>query len=387
MQKIVPGDIKAILRGFGIDGANNSDRHIESVKVINPHPSTFQVAFRFNRHRYVLIFDDQANDNVDYLLDQIKNGSSNEDGQFIKNPKENFITYGLPYKGKTVYLYLAQVMKKRLDVYLAETYPNTSRSTWQKHIKSGHVAVNGATIISPRFEVTPNDIINIATPKLPDFSKMTLPLIYKDDNVIVINKPIGILTHSKGALVEEFSVADFFKQYSEVGLNTNRPGIVHRLDRDTSGVMIGARTESAAQLLKRQFSDRKAKKNYIAVLSGHLKEKDAVVDLPIERNPSAPSTFRVDSNGRSAVTHFRVLAENTYESLVELRPVTGRTHQLRVHMSYLGAPIKGDRVYGREGDRLYLHAQKLEITIPPSDRRIFEAPLPPEFLTGFDIQL
>src|SRR5690606_15982808 len=121
------------------------------------------------------------------------------------------------------YLYLAQVMKKRLDVYLAETYPNTSRSTWQKHIKSGHVAVNGATIISPRFEVTPNDIINIAIPKLPDFSKMTLPLIYKDDNVIVINKPIGILTHSKGALVEEFSVADFFKQYSEVGLNTNRP--------------------------------------------------------------------------------------------------------------------------------------------------------------------
>src|SRR5690606_32632158 len=97
MQKIVPGDIKAILRGFGIDGANNSDRHIESVKVINPHPSTFQVAFRFNRHRYVLIFDDQANDNVDYLLDQIKNGSSNEDGQFIKNPKENFITYRLPY--------------------------------------------------------------------------------------------------------------------------------------------------------------------------------------------------------------------------------------------------------------------------------------------------
>jgi 23S rRNA-/tRNA-specific pseudouridylate synthase len=147
--------------------------------------------------------------------------------------------------------------------------------------------------------------------------------------------------------------------------------------------MVGVRTDDAAKLLARQFADRKVKKTYFAVLSGHLKEKEATIELPIERNPSAPSTFRVDAKGRMAVTHYKVLAENERESLVELKPVTGRTHQLRVHMAYLGAPIKGDRVYGRSSDRLYLHARSLEITIPTGDRRTFEAPLPLEFTQSF----
>ncbi|HEU4715963.1 MAG TPA: pseudouridine synthase, partial [Candidatus Saccharimonadales bacterium] len=133
--------------------------------------------------------------------------------------------------------------------------------------------------------------------------------------------------------------------------------------------------------------DRKTKKTYIAVIDGHLKEQAAKIDLPIGRNPSAPSTFRVDARGKQATTEYKVLASNDTNSLVELKPATGRTHQLRVHMAYLNTPITGDRVYGKEADRLYLHALRLEITIPTSDRRVFEAPLPAEFTSKFDEEI
>jgi len=116
------------------------------------------------------------------------------------------------------------------------------------------------------------------------------------------------------------------------------------------------------------------------VLEGTLKQPEAVIDLPINRNPNAPSTFRVDANGKSAQTTYRVLQESTDKTLVELLPKTGRTHQLRVHMAYLGAPILGDTVYGkRKAERMYLHAASLEVTLPGGVRTTFEAPLPPEF--------
>ena len=120
------------------------------------------------------------------------------------------------------------------------------------------------------------------------------------------------------------------------------------------------------------------------MIDGHLAQPQAVIDLPIGRNPSAPSTFRVDANGKSAQTTYRVLQAGTRYSLVELKPTTGRTHQLRVHLAHLGTPIVGDRVYGREADRLYLHAAELEITIPGSDRRTFTSPLPSEFKSLVD---
>lgn len=384
MAKITPGDIKAILRQFNIDGARSSEQHSDAIAFSNPSETSTLVSFRFNKRRYCIVLDETANDDLTYLSSLTANEAHNAEGEFIKNPNEEFLTYGLPFKGKSAYLYLAQADKRRLDVVLAENYPDKSRSTWQKHIKAGHVEVNGAAIVSPKYEVVASDNIALRLPEEADHSGEALPVVYLDDNVIVINKPVGVLTHAKGALSEEFTVADFFRRYSSVGLDTNRPGIVHRLDRDTSGILIGARTEIAAKLLASQFADRKTKKTYIAVLAGHLKEKEATIELPIDRAPSAPSTFRVDPKGKMAITHYKVLEENDKESLVELRPVTGRTHQLRVHMAYLGAPIKGDRVYGRAGDRLYLHAKELEITIPTSDRRTFEAPLPPEFKAIFN---
>lgn len=383
MARLSHGDIKAILRRFSISGSDDTEKHIESIRTSTPSPVSELVSFRFNKRRYCIVLDETAEDNLDYLNELVAKESNGGEGSFIANPDETFVTYGLPFEGKTIYLYLAQADKRRLDVILAEDNPETSRSTWQKHIKSGHVFVNGEPVLSPKFEVVASDEITVDLPKESDYSGETLPIVHLDDHVIVIDKPVGVLTHAKGVLSEEFTVADFFARYTTVGVDTNRPGIVHRLDRDTSGILIGARTEEAAKLLARQFADRKTKKTYVAVLAGHLKEKEATIELPIDRNPSAPSTFRVDIKGKMAVTHYRVLAENEKESLVELKPVTGRTHQLRVHMEYLGAPIKGDRVYGKKGDRLYLHAEKLEITIPVGDRRVFEAPLPKEFTNNF----
>lgn len=267
----------------------------------------------------------------------------------------------------------------RLDAYCAEFWPEQSRSTWQKLIKAGHVRVNGETIDSPKFELDEDDHVEVEQPKQLNFTDQTLPIIYQDDNVIVINKPVGVLTHAKGALTDEFSVAEFFRPLTTFGSETNRPGIVHRLDRDTSGILIGARNPEAASLLARQFQDRKAKKTYIAVLDGSPKQPEAIIDLPIGRNPKKPSQFKVDPNGKSATTDYSVIRSDGIHTLVKLMPHTGRTHQLRVHMAYLGTPISGDKVYGKESDRLYLHARSLEITIPGSKRMTFEAPLPPEF--------
>lgn len=383
MVKVAPGDLKAILRQFNIAGADDSEERIDHIKTLNPAPGSNLISFRFNKRRYCVIFDDTADDDIDYLSEQILSEIDGTEGSFIQNPNASFVTYGLPFKGKTVHLYLAQADKKRLDTVLAEKNPEHSRSTWQKHIKAGRVEVNGSIVLAPKHEVSASDEITFHIPSAIDHSSKSLSILHLDDSVIIIDKPIGVLAHAKGAISDEFTVADFFARYTEVGLDTNRPGIVHRLDRDTSGVMAGVRTKVAATLLARQFAERKAKKTYIAVIAGHLKQDEATIELPIDRHPSAPSTFRVDPKGKMALTHYKVLAKNDKESLVELRPVTGRTHQLRVHMAYLGTPIKGDRVYGRASNRLYLHAQKLEITIPTSDRRIFEAPLPEAFKLGF----
>lgn len=267
----------------------------------------------------------------------------------------------------------------RLDAYLAQYWPEHSRSTWQKYVEAGYVMVNGEVEKSVKRSLGEDDEVTTDVPAAPDHSDKTLPVVYQDDNVVVINKPIGVLTHSKGALNDEFTVAEFFRPLTTYHADTNRPGIVHRLDRDTSGLLIGARNDEAASLLGRQFSDRKVKKTYYAVVQGSPKQPEALIDLPIGRNPKEPSSFRVDPSGKAAQTYYKVVGQANGRSLIELRPTTGRTHQLRVHMAHIGTPIVGDRVYGKPADRLYLHAAQLEITIPTSDRRTFTADLPVEF--------
>lgn len=383
MVKISSSDIIAILRRFELAGEENVPRHIEMVKFSNPTEKSTMVAFRFNKRQFYILFDDLAEDDTDYILEQVQTEKQGVRGEVVENPNDHLTTYGLPFKGKDCYLFVETSDKKRLDLELAERYPELSRSTWQKHIKAGHVSVNGEVRLSPKFDITSVDSIAVEMPDAVDFTGQELPIVYIDDNVVVINKPIGILSHAKGALSEEFTVGEFFRRYSSYHSDSNRPGIVHRLDRDTSGIMIGARNEATATMLQKQFSDRRTKKTYTAILSGMPKATKAKLDLPIGRNPSAPSTFRVDPKGKPALTTYETVATTEKETLVTLKPHTGRTHQLRVHMQYIGTPILGDKVYGKEADRLYLHATSLEITIPGGERKTFHAPVPAAFVEHF----
>ncbi|PKL31498.1 hypothetical protein CVV43_02400 [Candidatus Saccharibacteria bacterium HGW-Saccharibacteria-1] len=383
MVKVSSRDILSVLRRYELAGDDNVPRNIENVKTSNPNAINTLISFRYNKNQFFMLLDDTADDDVDYILKQIQTKNTNIKGELFENPTDSEMTYGMPFKGKDSYLYAVISERHRLDSELAKRYPEYSRSTWAKHIKAGHVSVNGKVVDSSKFDVSETDSISIAKPDAPDFQNDELPIIFIDDNVIVVNKPIGVLSHAKGALNEEFTVGEFFRRYCDYNADSNRPGIVHRLDRDTSGVMIGARNEETATMLQKQFADRKTKKTYFAVVDGVPKLDRANIDLPIERNPSAPSTFRVGSNGKNAVTKYEVLASDDKYSLVKLQPKTGRTHQLRVHMKYLNTPILGDKVYGKPADRLYLHAASLEITIPNGDRRTFEVPVPSEFTDMF----
>ncbi len=266
--------------------------------------------------------------------------------------------------------------RTRLDLILVEKYPEYNRSTLQNFIKSGYVTVNGEIVTKPNAEIiTEEDApleIMLTVPERE--TPQDLKPLYEDDNVIVINKPAGLLSMAKGQFTEESTLEDY-------GL------LVHRLDRDTSGVVILAKNEATQKMLRNQFQERKTHKTYYAIVEGRPKLDEALIDLPIARNLKHPTTFMVDPKGKESKTHYRVVetSKSGKLSLLELRPITGRTHQLRVHLKYLGCPILGDPVYGPEKSpktRLFLHATSLEISIPGKDgnvRKTFTVDLPQEF--------
>lgn len=284
----------------------------------------------------------------------------------------------------------------RLDKFLAEEYPDTSRAIFQKLIDSKRVEINGAKAKNARQNVDETDDVKVFFPHTLTFAdeiaEFARNVIYEDENVVVVNKPAGILTHMKGGLADEFTVSDFVKSRiktdDDVFSKSNRPGIVHRLDRATSGVLIATKNPETMSFLARQFADRKTHKTYLALVDKAPKLDAARIDLPIGRDPKTPSQFRVDPNGKPAITDYKTLEIFDDDSaLVELKPLTGRTHQLRVHLSHINAPIVGDTVYGsgKIGSRMFLHAAELEITIPKIDdrtenqRKIFRADLPDDF--------
>jgi 23S rRNA pseudouridine1911/1915/1917 synthase len=269
----------------------------------------------------------------------------------------------------------------RLDQYVVRQQPKLSRSAASHLVENGKVTVNGEPITKPGHKVRADDKVEISDEALipPEIPEIELPIIYEDKNCVVIDKPLGVLSHSKGAFNPEATVATWLSPRVK-NLSGERAGIVHRLDRATSGVMICAKTPDALSWLQKQFSERKVKKTYTAVVEGTPSRETAVIDMPIERNPKKPQTFRVGANGKPAVTTYKVLQSGARYSLLELRPTTGRTHQLRVHLNQIGHPIAGDTLYGGPAaDRLFLHAASLEITLPSKVRKVFESPLPPVF--------
>ncbi len=269
---------------------------------------------------------------------------------------------------------------KRLDVFVAGKMPAVSRAFVHRLCLSGKITVNGTEGI-PKKKLHEGDVVEVQfDPKSPkNIPKIDMPIIYEDDDCMVINKPAGVLTHSKGAYNPEATVATFIRPKLH-GLSGERSGIVHRLDRATSGIIIVAKNPDAQAWLQKQFSTRKVKKSYIAVVEGQLDPAKAIIDMPIGRNPKHPQTFRVGEGGKSAITAYETLQGGSKYSLVKLTPQTGRTHQLRVHMKHQGHPIVGDSLYGGEpADRMYLHALSLEITLPNRQRKTFVVDLPSAF--------
>ncbi|HUC90343.1 MAG TPA: RluA family pseudouridine synthase [Patescibacteria group bacterium] len=274
----------------------------------------------------------------------------------------------------------------RLDLFVVETIPALSRAYAQKLCEQGKVLVNGKQVKAGHKLHEGNEVtIDYDATELDNIPLIDIPILYEDDDCVVMNKPAGVLTHSQGVFSNEATVASFLRSRTGTGSFENetngRTGVVHRLDRATSGVIIGAKSQAALSWLQKQFSERKVKKSYIAIVQGRPKQDEAIIDMPIERNPKAPATFRVGTNGKPSTTHYKILQSNDHESLIELKPETGRTHQLRVHMAQIGHPIVGDPLYGSGsyGDRLFLHANSLEITLPNRERRTFTAPVPEEF--------
>ncbi len=270
----------------------------------------------------------------------------------------------------------------RLDQKVIDLIPELSRSFATKLVEQGRVHVNDVPQFKAGYKLRTADVVVVDydVKELDLIPDIDLEVIYEDDDCVVIYKPIGVLTHSKGAFNPEATVATWLRDRLK-DLEGSRAGIVHRLDRATSGVMICAKTPEALSWLQKQFAQRRTKKTYLAVIQGTMIPDTAVIDMPIERNPKAPATFRVGQQGKFAKTTYRTIKSNDTYSLLELKPETGRTHQLRVHLAHQKHPIIGDTIYeGESADRLYLHAAELEITIPKGhERKVFSAAAPQSF--------
>ena len=377
-MKILPRTVLKIARLYKLADNNTPVKALRRLEIQTDKSHVF-ADFILNKQHFALLYGSIVDEeSIDELWTE-----KPDNAEILPNPLDpEFIE--TPFQGKYVIMFQISPTKVRLDIYLSTKFDTTiSRSLWQKYIKAGYVSVNNKVATTPKFEVDETDEIALNLPE-KEQADVDLPILYEDDDVIVVNKPSGLLTHAKGGLSDEPTVAEIIRPKTSFATDTDRPGIVHRLDRDTSGLLIIAKNPESAAHLQRQFAERTAKKTYIAITDGKPKLNAAKIDLPIGRNPSAPSTFRIDPNGKPAQTTYHVLAENDAQSLVELKPTTGRTHQLRVHLAHLNAPILGDRVYGKSSDcRMMLHAQKLEITLPSGERKVFEAAVPDEFKKFF----
>ncbi|QDZ39692.1 RluA family pseudouridine synthase [Euhalothece natronophila Z-M001] len=284
--------------------------------------------------------------------------------------------------------------KQRLDRALASHFPDLSRSRLQKLIEQGNITVDGVVVTNKKSPVQGGEEICVSLPPLqplnlePEF--IPLDVLYEDEQLIIINKPAGLVVHpapgnETGTLVN--ALLAHCDHLAGIG-GVERPGIVHRLDKDTSGAIVVAKTDFSHQSLQAQIQEKTAIREYMGIVHGSPKEEIGVINLPIGRHPIHRKKMAVvEKGGRNAITHWWVEQRLGNYTLMGFRLETGRTHQIRVHCAAMGHPIVGDPVYSR-GKSLYgvklsgqiLHARKLELTHPVTAEKISAiAPLPPEF--------
>lgn len=278
---------------------------------------------------------------------------------------------------------------ERLDKFAAAALGDVSRTEIQRLVKTGEVLVNGrAERASYRLE--PGDVVELTLPErdVPTVQpeEVELEVLYEDADLVAVNKPAGMVTHPafgnlSGTLVN--AALARWPEMRDVGPELARAGVVHRLDKDTSGVLVLARTPEALRALQRQFKRRTVYKRYLALVEGVPGSPSGIIEAPVGRDPKNRKRMAVVKGGREAVSRYDVLEDLQSNALVAIEPGTGRTHQIRVHLAWLGNPIVGDRLYGfrkqRIGlKRLFLHAEALHVDSPSTGERLeFRAPLPP----------
>jgi 23S rRNA pseudouridine1911/1915/1917 synthase len=281
----------------------------------------------------------------------------------------------------------------RLDLYLAELIPGVSRSQVQRLIGEGHVRVNGLPA-RPGIRLHPGDELawevppptrTVLTPQ-----PMDLKVVYEDDDLVVIDKPAGLVVHpgpghSAGTLVHGLLARG--AQWSSVG-GVERPGIVHRLDKDTSGLLVIARNDAAHRDLARQLQDRTMHRRYRAIVVGEVPDAAARIEAPIGRDPRHRQRMAVVPKGREAVTEFRRLGLVQGHTLLDVTLLTGRTHQVRVHLAYIRHPVLGDPIYGRPSPlipRPALHAAEIAFQHPRTGKLVkLQSSLPADLVAAWD---
>ena len=277
----------------------------------------------------------------------------------------------------------------RLDKYLSNQFPEISRVYIQKLIEEGNILVNDKKE-KASYKVKENDNVFMEEVEIIDLNveaeDIPLDIVYEDNDIIVINKPQGMIVHPapgvyKGTLVN--ALLYHCKDLSSIN-GVKRPGIVHRIDKDTSGLLVVAKNDKAHESLSNQLKDKTMNREYLAIVHGVINENRGKINAPIGRDLKSRIKMAVVKDGKNAITHFEVLERFKKYTLVYCQLETGRTHQIRVHMAYIGHPLAGDPVYGPKvtlpGNGQYLHATKLKLVHPSTGKNMsFESPIPVYF--------
>lgn len=283
--------------------------------------------------------------------------------------------------------------KRRLDLLLTDHASRNnlglSRTNIQKLILQGRVLLNSSAVTKPNHKVKTGEEVRVLLPDEEpsriEAEQIPLEVIYEDDTIAVINKQPGLVVHPAPGNREHTLVNALLNRFKHLSdINKNRPGIVHRLDKETSGLLVIAKNNDSHLKLTHQFAQHSIQRKYIAIVMGRTEFDEDVIELPIGRHPLKRKSMAVSftENSKYAKTHYRTLKRGRDFSLLELRPFTGRTHQLRVHLASLGHPILGDTKYGKAGifARLALHAQEIGFLHPATGELVnFSSPLPSEF--------
>ena len=282
---------------------------------------------------------------------------------------------------------------ERVDRFLAGMCTDLSRTRIKRLIVDGEVTVDGGnTNAGYRLRVGQSVNIRVPDPAPSHMLPQDIPIsvVYEDEHLLVVDKPAGMAVHPGVGHPDSTLLNAILGLHSDIGSvgGQSRPGLVHRLDKDTSGLMLVAKNDESHEHLSAQFRDRTIKKGYVALVVGHPEPSEAIIDAPVGRDPHDRKKMAIVDDGRSASTLYRMIQKFSGCSYIDVRPRTGRTHQIRVHFASIGHPVVGDATYGRADPRLsrqFLHAAHLDFQHPATgERQVVDTPLPDELQTVLD---